>query len=248
VGVDFMKTTDFSDGRIIKSYKRYLLVNQYFGKRAFINFIGSVKNSRILDLGCGMGHFTVDLTRAGAACVGVDKSDVFINMARSTAAKEKLDIDYFCLNGADLDGIGSGSFDKVIMFQVLLNVPSISELEGIFKEAERVLKPKGELIFTLLHPLLMRNYKDNLRQIILPANFNYYNDGTGYVARHRRTDLKWMTFNNSHWSLGFIIDNLDENGFALCEIKEPKPEKDRFWKYFQNLNKAPHYLFIKAVK
>lgn len=242
-----MKTTDFQDNSVIERYNKYLLVNKYFGKPAFIKFIGDVKGLHILDLGCGTGHFSRDLTKMGGICTGIDKSNKFIEIAKGIEAKEKLDIKYYCLNGADLKGIESNFFDKVILFQVLLNVPEENELKNIFKEVRRVLKTDGEVIFSILHPKLIQNYKDNLREIILPRNFNYFEKGTIYKARHLMTDFSWMRFINSHWTVEFIINVIKENGYSISEIKEPEPKRDKHWEFLRNIRNTPHYIFIKAM-
>jgi ubiquinone/menaquinone biosynthesis C-methylase UbiE len=199
-----------------------------------------------LDLGCGTGHFCEDLTRKGASVIGIDKSNEFIKVAKENAAKEKLNIRYLHLNGAKMPQIPTNSIDKAFMFQVVMNVPSINEMRGIFKEIGRVVKKKGELIFSTQHILLLRTYHDNLRKITLPKNFSYYKSGSGYTIKKKLTDKSWMTFHNTHWSLEFLSSLLAENGFVITQIEEPAP-KNRTG-YLKGLDAAPEYIFIKARK
>jgi len=241
-----MKTTNFESISVVEKYRKYLLVNKYFGKPAFLKFIGNVRGLKILDCGCGTGHLTRDLQKRGAICTGIDKSENIIEIAKSIEAKEKAGIKYYHLDAANLKGIRAGAFDKIIMFQVILNVPRLNELKSIFSESRRVLKNNGEIVFTNLHPLLIQNYKDNLREIILPKYYDYYKNGITYTARHLTTDFKWMKFRNSHWTLEFLAKILKENGLAITEIEEPEPKKDNLWKYFSSIIKMPHYIFFKA--
>ncbi|MDI6721509.1 MAG: hypothetical protein QMD85_03900 [Candidatus Aenigmarchaeota archaeon] len=51
-----MRTTDFENEAIVKKYRKYLFVNEHFGKPAFVKFIGKTIGLNVLDLGCGTGH------------------------------------------------------------------------------------------------------------------------------------------------------------------------------------------------
>ncbi len=228
--------------------KKYLLVNNYFGKPSFIDFIGKVKGLAILDLGCGTGHITRDLAKMRGKCIGVDKSEVMIEMAKKAELIENCGVKYYCLDGIDLKGIRSNSFDIVILFQVFMNISKENEIRKIFEEVQRVLKSKGEIIFSLFHPALIKNYKDNFREIILPKNYSYFNNEIHYKAKHLLTDYDWMEFTNTHWTFEFMYNMLKENNFIIEEIKEPIPKKDKYWKYFKSILHTPHYMFIKAVK
>lgn len=243
-----MCTTDFSDRLVIKNYTKYLLVNKYFGKQAFLKFIGNVNGLSVLDLGCGFGHFSKDLIRLGADYTGVDKSNGLIALVDAIEKKEKLGAKFYCLNGASMKSIKSETFDKVMMFQVIMNVPNLTELKGIFKEIRRVIKPNGELVFSMLHPLLMQSYKDDFREIIMPRDSNHLHDGMQYTAKHLMTDFKWMEFKNSYWSLKLITSLLKKNGFVITDTLEPKPSKEgRFWRYFRTMDRIPQYLFVRAM-
>lgn len=241
-----MKTTDFENKSFVEKYQKYLLVNKYFGKPAFLEFMGDVNGLNILDLGCGTGHFSKDLTKKGATYTGIDKSSKMIDIAKEAEKRDRPGIDYRCLNGANLEGISSAVFDKTFLFQVLLNVPESGEVKNIFKEVGRVLKADGEILFSVFHPKLIQNYKDNIREIVIPSNCSYFDNGMKYTARHLTTDFNWLEFRNSHWTLDFISNVLKENEFTITEIKEPKPKKDEFWDYFKNIYRVPHYLFIKS--
>ena len=52
------------------------------------------KSARLLDLGCGSGWLSVYLARAGFNVTGVDTAVHAVELAKSWAAQEKLDIDF----------------------------------------------------------------------------------------------------------------------------------------------------------
>src|SRR5262247_3077029 len=48
-----------------------------------LDLLGGVRGTRVLDLACGHGRIARELARCGARVVGVDISDVLLNMARA---------------------------------------------------------------------------------------------------------------------------------------------------------------------
>ena len=67
-----------------------------------LKFMGDVKGKRILDLGCGEGGYSRELTKRGAQLVSVDCSYRAIEYAITLAKEENLQIDHFVRNSNDL--------------------------------------------------------------------------------------------------------------------------------------------------
>ena len=96
---------------------------------------------RVLDLGCGAGHFTAALRDRGCAVVGVDIAERALERAAAIAP------------GADLrlleaDGslpLAHGEVDLVWCSEVLEHVPDAA---GLLAEVRRVLRPGGRLLLT----------------------------------------------------------------------------------------------------
>jgi SAM-dependent methyltransferase len=101
--------------------------------------------SRLLDLACGPGFYTVRLARVGCECVGIDFSPASIRHATETAAAEA---DLSCTyHQADVreEFFGKG-FDLVMMVYGQFNVfPRDRGLE-VLKMAHAALKPGGSLL------------------------------------------------------------------------------------------------------
>jgi SAM-dependent methyltransferase len=101
--------------------------------------------SRLLDLACGPGFYTVRLARIGCECVGIDFSPASIRHAREIAAAEAhLSCTY---QQADVrNGLFGEGFDLVMMVYGQFNVfPRDRGLE-ILKKAHGALKPGGSLL------------------------------------------------------------------------------------------------------
>src|SRR5688572_22939028 len=67
-----------------------------------LNEIGDVKGKSILHLQCHFGMDTLNLSRMGAKCTGIDLSDEAIKLAREINDELKLDAQFICCNVYDL--------------------------------------------------------------------------------------------------------------------------------------------------
>lgn len=96
---------------------------------------------RILDVGCGGGFLTLELAQRGWKVTGVDVSESILDVGRSRDQGKKVN----WVNGtAENLPLPDRYFDVVCMMDVLEH---IHEPRLALKEASRVLKPGGVLVF-----------------------------------------------------------------------------------------------------
>jgi ubiquinone/menaquinone biosynthesis C-methylase UbiE len=72
------------------------------------------KSLKILDVGCGTGRHSIELTKRGYAVTGIDFSESQLASAREKAAKENLMIDFQKHDARNLP------FDKEFDFAIML--------------------------------------------------------------------------------------------------------------------------------
>ena len=65
-----------------------------FSLPAFIEFIGTIKGKRVLDVGCGEGYNTRAFAKLGAQVTGVDASASMIHLAQEEENLHPLGITY----------------------------------------------------------------------------------------------------------------------------------------------------------
>lgn len=111
------------------------------------------KNARILDIGCGTGRHSIELTRRGYNVVGVDLSESLLERAREKAAGEKLDVDFRRHDARDLPF--KEEFDLAIMLcEGAFPLMETDEMNfRILRHAANALTQGGKLIFTTLNGL-----------------------------------------------------------------------------------------------
>jgi predicted TPR repeat methyltransferase len=97
----------------------------------------------ILDLGCGTGQCGVALAGVAKRLTGVDLSEKMLAQARVHGVYDEL-----CVReiGEWLADAASGHFDVVVAADVFIY---IGELEGVFREVARTLRPGGWFAFSI---------------------------------------------------------------------------------------------------
>ncbi len=111
------------------------------------------KSLKIIDIGCGTGRHTIELTKRGYNVIGIDLSEPLIKRAREKAQEQGLAIDFQKQDARNLSF--DGEFDLAIMLcEGGFSLMETDEMNfEILKNATKALKSKGKLIFTTLNGL-----------------------------------------------------------------------------------------------
>jgi len=111
------------------------------------------KNIRILDIGCGTGRHSIELTKRGYTLVGIDLSESLLRRAKEKAQEAGVTIDFQTQDARNLSF--DGEFDLAIMLcEGGFSLMETDEMNfEILKNATKALKSKGKLIFTTLNGL-----------------------------------------------------------------------------------------------
>lgn len=109
--------------------------------------IGAVVGGDVVELGCGTGRNTGWLAAQARSLVGVDFSPGMLEKARARAVGERVRfIEQDLRDGLPL---GDESADLVVIMLVLEHV---EDVDPVFSECARVLRPGGHLFTCELHP------------------------------------------------------------------------------------------------
>jgi malonyl-CoA O-methyltransferase len=111
--------------------------------------LGDVRGLAVLDLGCGTGRHALRLAAAGADVTALDFSEGMLEEARQ---KPHGDAVRFIVH--DLHQplpLPEGAFDLVVSGLVLEH---IHNLDSLFMEVHRVLRPGGRAVISAMHPAM----------------------------------------------------------------------------------------------
>jgi len=203
---------------------------EHLNNPAFFDLVGDLGGKSVLDAGCGEGYNTRLLAKGGARATAVDVSPRMIEIARAEEEREPLGIRYEVASFSDLPLFGDATFDAVVSSMALMDGP---DLEGALREFRRVLKPAGDLFFSITHPCFMTK------------GFDWLRDDDGKAARLLVSGYfdaePWVEswqFNSAPEgtapfavpvfprTLSDYVNALVAGGFALREMREPRPSEE----------------------
>jgi SAM-dependent methyltransferase len=237
-------------------YTEYGDVNrQYVIDPAIFHIIGSVKGLSILDAGCGNGYLCRLLTKKGAKMTGVELSKRFVKIAEQKEREVPLGIMYYSGTVCNLEMFEGETFDMVISNLVLMDLP---DLDKAIKEVRRVLKKKGRLIFSIMHPCFssppvrgwVRKPEDsNRKEDWIYWKVDRYFDRSMEIWRFYPD---WPPVYSFHRPLSDYVKTLIGNGFAIVKFEEPIPSqkamREHYREFGNECDRIPWFLIIGARK
>jgi len=136
------------------------------------------KETKILDIGCGTGRHSIELSKRGYDLVGIDLSESLLKRAKEKTIEQNLQIVFQKHDARNLPFLRQ--FDSVIMLcEGAFPLMETDEMNfQILQNAANALKPKGKLIFTTLNGLfpLFHSVKDFLASSTETGNATYDNN------------------------------------------------------------------------
>src|SRR5688500_326900 len=144
---------------------------------AVLELLPPVSGRTVLDAGCGTGRYTRLLAALGARVIGVDLSPAMLLRARRLHLPVvRADMYALPLAGASCDVIVSG-----------LAIPDVSEFARVAHEWARVLRPRGVVVYSTLHPIgeqlgWTRTFESLGGTCTLPAHWHTLDDQRRWCA------------------------------------------------------------------
>lgn len=163
---------------------------------------------KVLDLGCGYGYYTDYFQRIGADVLGVDGSSKMIELAKSRYP----DCSFAVCDITESIPFEAESFDLIFCNQVLMDVDNI---EQVFSECFKVLKPGGTLYYSIVHPAFYDS------QWLKKRGFNYAKAISAYIEPYSFTNDFWGKTEHFHRPLSYYLNIAADAGFVLRHTEEP---------------------------
>lgn len=229
--------------------------------------MGDLGGKAVLDTGCGEGYNTRLLARSGARMTGVDISQRMIELARQEEQREPLGIRYEVASFSDLGIFNDGrrtsrAFDAVVSSMALMDGP---DFEGAVREICRVLRPGGELMFSITHPCFLTGgygwISDDDGAMVITVSG--YFDREPWVERWKfsmapasenvaaASEVEPFAVPRFPRTLSDYLNALIEAGFTLKRIQEPRPSQEMCEKHPRLQKWRDHaaiFLYVRAEK
>ena len=132
---------------------RYRSRNRFARQRIanVFSLLPELAQRRLLDVGCGMGTFTLEAARRGARAVGLDLAPAGIAAARRVARQEHVASAHFTRADAALLPFGTGSADVIIAADFTEHLDEAT-LGRVFAELGRVAAKGATLVIYTPEP------------------------------------------------------------------------------------------------
>lgn len=195
-------------------YAEYIKTNPtdaYLTRPATRALVPALNGGRVLDAGCGAGINLQWLLDNGATeIVGVDVSPAMIAIARKEAPAEQVSLHIANLE-QPLDFLDNASFDLVLSSMA---IHYIEDLNRLFGDFARLLKPGGYLVFSTHHP-----YNDYKR-----IGGSYFE--ARLVTRAGKQGDKEYALPFYYRPLSAITEGLAQTGFMIERLTETQPTEE----------------------
>ncbi len=210
--------------------------NAYYDKPAMLSLLPDIKGKYILDAGCGPGIYLEILSERGASeLVGLDASEKMISIAR----KKKIPRAKFSVRDLNrpLVDFSPESFDLILS---ALTISYLPDLNAVFSEFHRLLKPQGHLLISTQHPFM---------------DFLYF-DSQQYFATEQVTTT-WKGFGAPvevpcyRRPMQDLVLAFLNNGYTLEKFLEPRPLprfKELDPKHYEELMQFPGFVCLRGRK
>jgi 2-polyprenyl-3-methyl-5-hydroxy-6-metoxy-1,4-benzoquinol methylase len=144
---------------------------------------GIKPGDRVLDIGCGMGKFTIPISERGIDIDAFDLSPRFLEELQAQA-QGRTNIRTFCGDALAPDASLYETYDHVIGFFMLHH---LIDIPRAFAQVRRLLKPGGRIAFIEPNPLCPLYYL----QVTFAPNMSWEAE-KGILDLHRKQVLKGL--------------------------------------------------------
>jgi SAM-dependent methyltransferase len=179
-----------------------------------VRFLGNTAGQSVLEVGSGSAPCARWLKANGANVTAFDISAGMLRHARENNAKTGINVPLVQAS-ADQLPFQSQTFDAAC--SAFGAVPFVADVQEVFSEVARVLKPGSPWVFAVNHPMRWI-FPDDPGPLGLTVTQSYF-DRTPYVEVDGEGHA---TYVEHHRTLGDYIRALTSTGFVLEDLVEPE--------------------------
>ncbi len=114
----------------------------------FITNNTALKDTHVLDIGCGGGILAEAMAKQAANVTGIDASEENISIASKHASDNKLELNYLVTTAEAYSEDNQEKFDLITCMELLEHVP---EPASIIQACAKMIKPSGHVMFSTIN-------------------------------------------------------------------------------------------------
>jgi SAM-dependent methyltransferase len=193
----------------------------------------------VLELGCGGAQCSIAFAKQGATAIGIDFSAEQLAFARRLCEREEVRVE---LRQGDLADLAFLRADSIDMAFSAYTFGYVEDLNRVFRQVHRVLKPNAPLVFSLPHPAYdMIDDEADPPMLIRRSYFD-----------RSPIDYSWngIPFTDYHHTFADLYMGLIRASYRVDVVVEPEPvaaaPHSQFWR--ETFAFVPRTLIIRARK
>jgi SAM-dependent methyltransferase len=190
-----------------------------------------------LDLGCGEGRVSRELTALGYHVIAFDPvGELLAAAAEARSASHYVRADAAALPFRD------AYFDLVVAYNVLMDVPDVP---AVVTEMRRVLRPTGRAIISIVHPFADRGrFADSTPDAPFVVRGSYFGRER-FEGVEQRGGLR-MHFAGWSQPVEDYAEALSDAGFAITGLREPVPDLSIGGEHLRHGTRMPFFLWLEV--
>jgi ubiquinone/menaquinone biosynthesis C-methylase UbiE len=231
--------------KLAKDYEKHVDTqsghNAFYERPAMMKLMPSNMNQlAVLDAGCAAGWYSEQFIKLGSQVTAVDLSPAMVEACKRRVGNEA---EVFTCDLVETLPFKDETFNLIVSS---LTLHYIDDWVPTFREFHRIMKPGGQLIFSVHHPFMdFKQFErpDYFAHELLMEIWNKKESGPVEVTFYRRPLQEILNVTSSQ----FIIDRIVEPQPDL-DLKDKSESIDWCKRWFDRLSTNPHFLIVKAQK
>lgn len=221
-----------------------------------LEMLGLRTGEDVLEIACGNGAFARRMAAEGVTVLATDFSTEFLKRAREHRTDYPDRTEYRLLDATDSEGLaalGRERFDAIVCNMALMDM---AEIDPLMTAVQRLLKPGGRFVFSVMHPCFNSNgcrmgveIEDRNGELVEVYSIRVARYGTPWVERGVGIVGQPVPHFYFNRPLNVLLGSCFRAGLTIDRLEEPRyPEnaESSRWSSWANFHEIPPALIVRA--
>jgi ubiquinone/menaquinone biosynthesis C-methylase UbiE len=196
--------------------------------------------NKVIDVGCGTGNLTYELSKKAISITGIDSSKESINLATKHIGNTP-NIKFVT---STIEEFANSEASKYSLAVANMTLMDVINLEVVVQSISNLLQPGGQFVFTITHPCFWPFYWKYIDMDWFEYNTETFIEANFDISLDHSKDL---ITTHIHRPLEFYVNTLCQFSFYIEKMVEPLPNEE-IAKQYPKAWKYPRFLGIKCIR